>query len=93
MYQRSVSVTDGDYEPPETATPELDDEATEPVDDDSPLELLELEVVLEVVEPEAVVALAVALDDEAETPGMVSALTVPNMPTPATAATAMPAVM
>ncbi len=36
-----------------------------------------------------VVALAVAPDDEeADTPGMVSALTVPKIPTPATAAKA-----
>lgn len=42
----------------------------------------------------AVAALAVAPeDDEAETPGIVSALTVPKMPTPATAAKAMAAVM
>jgi len=40
-----------------------------------------------------VAALAVAPEeDEADTPGMVSALTVPKMPTPATAAKAMPAV-
>jgi hypothetical protein len=39
-------------------------------------------------------ALAVAPEDEeAETPGIVSALTVPNTPTPATAAKAMPAVI
>ena len=43
-----------------------------------------------------VAALAVAPDEEdeeAETPGIVSALTVPKMPTPATAAKAMPAVI
>ena len=39
-------------------------------------------------------ALAVAPEDEdAETPGIVSALTVPNTPTPANAAKAMPAVI
>lgn len=32
-------------------------------------------------------------DEEADTPGIVSALTVPNTPTPAMAAKAMPAVM
>ena len=43
-----------------------------------------------------VAALAVALeeeDEEAETPGIVSALTVPKTPTPANAAKAMPAVI
>jgi hypothetical protein len=41
-----------------------------------------------------VAALAVAAEDEeAETPGMVRALTVPKTPTPATAAKAMPAVI
>jgi len=41
-----------------------------------------------------VAALAVAPEDEeAETPGMVNALTAPKMPTPATAAKAMPAVI
>jgi len=41
-----------------------------------------------------VATLAVAPDeDEADTPGMVSALTVPKMPTPATAAKAVYAVM
>ena len=40
-----------------------------------------------------VAALAVAPEEEeADTPGMVSALTVPKMPTPATAAKAMPVV-
>lgn len=42
----------------------------------------------------AVDALAlVSVEDDAETPGMVSALTAPKMPTPATLTTAMPAVM
>jgi hypothetical protein len=40
-----------------------------------------------------VAALAVFDDDEAETPGIVMALTVPKTPTPAMAAKAMPAVM
>jgi len=43
-----------------------------------------------------VAALAVALEEEeeeADTPGIVSALTVPKTPTPATAAKAMPAVI
>ena len=41
-----------------------------------------------------VAALAVAPEaEEAETPGIVSALTVPKTPTPATAAKAMPAVI
>ena len=62
---------------------------TDPDEDESPLEaeLDELEALeSDVVE---VVALAVApADDEADTPGMVMALTVPKMPTPATAAKA-----
>ena len=97
MYQRIVSVTaEVCYEPPDTATPGLDAEPTVPddawrlledaLDDDELDELDELEPA----------ALAVALEDEdeeAETPGIVSALTVPKMPTPATAAKAMPAVI
>ncbi len=69
--------------------PELDEELTEADDGASPLddELVALES--DGVEVVAVVALAVALDvDDAATPGMVSALTVPRMPTPATAAKA-----
>ncbi len=49
-------------------------------------ELDELEVTALAVAPEEE-------DEEAETPGIVSALTVPNTPTPATAAKAMPAVI
>ena len=85
-------VTEGGYEPPETATPELDEELTDPEEDDCAA----LDELLDVVEPLAVAALAVApdaVDEEAETPGMVSALTVPRIPTPAMAAKAMPAVM
>ena len=48
-------------------------------------ELDELEVAALSVAPEEE-------DEEAETPGIVSALTVPKTPTPATAAKAMPAV-
>jgi Trk K+ transport system NAD-binding subunit len=81
--------------PPETATPELDEELTVPEEGcnalvDEVLEDDELEVV-ELDELEVVVA-AVPVDDEAAVPGMVSALTVPKMPTPATAAKATPAV-
>ena len=94
MYQRIVSVTaEVCYEPPDTATPGLDAEPTVPddawrlledvLDDD---ELDELEVAALAVAPEEE-------DEEAETPGIVSALTVPKMPTPATAAKAMPAVI
>jgi hypothetical protein len=85
-----MSLTDGGgYEPPETATPELDEELTDPDDADSPLEV-ELDELDEVESDEVDVAvLAVAPDDdEADTPGIVRALTVPKMPTPATAAKA-----
>jgi hypothetical protein len=87
VYQRRVSVTG--YEPPETATPELDDELTEPEDDCRLLEDDELE---EAVPDEVVAVLAVSVEEDAVAPGMVRALTVPKTATPATAATAMPAV-
>jgi hypothetical protein len=92
VYQSSVSLTGEDYEPPVTATEVLDEELTVPDEDASPLDD-EVEE-LEVVEPAPVAALAVveaALVD-AETPGMVIALTAPKTPTPAMAATATPAV-
>lgn len=83
-----MSLTSGRYEPPETATPGLDEELTDPDDDPRPLE-----DAVDEDEVEAVSVLAVAPDDdEAETPGMVTALTAPKTPTPATAAKAMPAV-
>jgi len=92
-YQRTVSVTKGRYEPepPETATPELEEELTVPEDGWRELvdEVLE-EDEFEVVELEVVVA--AVPDVEAAVPGMVSAPTVPKMPTPATAAKAMPVV-
>jgi hypothetical protein len=94
VYQRIVLFTEGGYEPPETATPELDEELTDPdEDDDTPLEEDELEV----LEPTAAAALAevpevVDEGEELETPGIVIALTVPRIPTPATAAKAMTAV-
>ena len=74
----------------------LDEEFTDPEDEARPLadELSEDE--LEVVELEELAAAAVLAafpDDEADTPGIVSALSVPNTPTPAMAAKAMPAVM
>ena len=92
VYQSSVSLTGKDYEAPETATGELDEELTVPDDDASPLEDEEDE--LEVVEPVPVGALDVLVVAlvEAETPGMVIALTAPKTPTPAMAATATPAV-
>jgi hypothetical protein len=74
----------------------LDEELTDPEDDDRPLEDELSEDELEVVELEelAVAAvLAVFPEDDADTPGIVSALTAPNTPTPAMAAKAMPAVM
>jgi len=87
-YQRTVSVTKGRYEPepPETATPELDEELTVP--DDGWRELVD--EVLE--EDELEVVVAAVPDEEAAVPGMVNAPTVPKMPTPATAAKAMPVV-
>lgn len=82
------------YEPPDTATPELDAEPTVP--DDAWRLLEDVLVEDELVALEFDDALAVAPeeeDEEAETPGIVSALTVPKTPTPATAAKAMPAVI
>jgi len=85
-----VSVTGVVYEPPVTATAELDEELTVPDDAWRPFEdvldedELEVEVAVLAVAPE---------DEEAETPGIVNAPTVPNTPTPATAAKAMPAVI
>jgi hypothetical protein len=64
----------------------LDEALTDPVDDVSPLEAELDELESDEVE---VVELAVApVDEEADTPGMVRALTVPKMPTPAMAAKA-----
>jgi hypothetical protein len=92
VYQSSVSFTAEDYEPPETATGAAEDELTVPDEEASPLDdaVVELELV-ELVPVEALDVLAVALV-EAETPGTVIALTAPKTPTPATAATATPAV-
>src|SRR5947209_2088602 len=66
-------------EPPETATPELDEELTVPDDGWSELDEVLEEDEFEVVELEAVVA--AVPDVEAAVPGMVSAPTVPKMPT------------
>jgi hypothetical protein len=85
-------VTAAGYEPPEAATPVLDEALTDPDDGWSALEDEVDEVELELVSV-AVLAEAVADDGEAETPGIVSALTVPKMPTPATEANAVTAVM
>jgi hypothetical protein len=72
-------------DPPETATPALDDELT-CVDEDWRLdELAEVEVVVLVLTVDAV-------DDEAVVPGRVCALTTPSTPTPPMAAKATPAV-
>jgi hypothetical protein len=61
VYQRTVSGIEGaDQDPPETATPELEDEPTEVEDDWSPVEVL---VDVEV--------LAVAPDVVAAVPGIV----------------------
>ena len=81
------------YEPPDTATPELDAEPTVP---DDAWRLLEDVLDEDELDELEVAALAVAPEDEdeeAETPGIVSALMVPKTPTPATAAKAMPAVI
>jgi len=89
VYQRRVSVTG--YEPPETATPELDEELTDPEDDCRLLDDDELDV--DALDADDVVAvLAVSVDEDDVVPGMVTAPTVPKMATPATAAKAMPAV-
>ena len=67
----------------------LDEELTVPDDDWRPLG-----DELDAPEDEELALVAVDEDEvEAETPGMVIALTAPKMPTPATAAKAMPAVM
>jgi len=87
VYQRTVSfIADADQDPPETATPELEDEPTEVEDDDRP-EVLPVEV-----EPDDVVVLAVAPVELVVVPGIVYALTAPRSPTPATAPKANPAV-
>jgi len=94
VYQRIVSVTtEVCYEPPDTATPELDAEPTVP---DDAWRLLEDVLDADELDELEVAALAVAPeeeDGEAVTPGIVSALRVPKTPTPATAAKAMPAVI
>jgi len=69
VYQRTVSFIDrANYEPPETATPELDDEPTGVVDGWTPVELVLVDV--EVV-PEDVAVLAVAPDEVVAIPGFV----------------------
>jgi hypothetical protein len=95
VYQRTVSVTKGRYEPepPETATPELDEELTVPEDGWRELDEVLEDDELEVAEPDELEVVAAAVpEDEAAVPGMVNALTVLKMPTPATAAKAMPVV-
>jgi hypothetical protein len=82
-----VSFIEGaDQDPPETATPELEDELTGVGEAWRPLEV-DVEVV-----PEDVAVLAVAPEDVAAVPGIVYALTAPRRPTPATAPKASPAV-
>jgi hypothetical protein len=90
VYQSRVSLTEEDYEPPETATGVFEEELTVPDEEASPLED-------EVDELEATVLVPVEVLDvlalvEADTPGMVIALTAPKTPTPAMAATATAAV-
>jgi hypothetical protein len=101
VYQRRVVVTRRAYEPPETTTPELEEELTDPEVDERPLdedesevafEVDELEELVEAVPDEVEAVVAVAPDDVVLEPGMVMALTVPKMATPATAAKAIPAV-
>jgi hypothetical protein len=77
------------YEPPETATPEPDEELTGFGEAWTPAEAVP-ELVDDV--PELVDVLAVAPEEVVEFPGIVYALTVPRMPTPATAVKARPAV-
>jgi hypothetical protein len=81
---RSWSRTRCCYEPPETATPELEDELTGVEDEPSDELDEELEVVLD-----EVVAVLDAVD---VVPGRVCALRTPSKPTPATALKATPTV-
>jgi hypothetical protein len=88
VYQRTVSLIGrADQDPPETATPELEDELTGVGEAWRPVELVPVEVV-----PEDVAVLAVAPEEVAAVPGIVYALTAPRRPTPATAPKASPAV-
>jgi hypothetical protein len=69
VYQRIESfIEDGAYDPPETATPELDDEPTGVVVGWTPVELVPVDVD---VEPAAVPALAVAPEEVVAVPGIV----------------------
>jgi hypothetical protein len=88
-----VSVIEGQRDPPETATPELDEDVTGVVEDPKPdeVEVDEDEVELE-VEVDVEVEVVVLADAEVVVPGIVFALTALSTPTPATAAKATPAV-
>lgn len=93
VYQSTELVTirdPGSYEPPETATPELEAEATGVVGEPSDGLDAEVEVVLEEV---AVLAVLAVLLDVDVVPGTVWALTAPSKPTPATALNATPTVI
>jgi hypothetical protein len=79
-----------DYEPPETATPEPDDELVGAGEACRPVEVVP--VVVEDVVPEDVAVAAVAPDEVVAVPGIVYALTAPRMQTPAIAPKARPAV-
>jgi hypothetical protein len=81
VYQRRVLLKSG-QDPPETATPELDELLTGVLDDCKPDEVL-------VDDDEAVAVLAVEL---LVVPGIVLALSAPNRPTPTSALTAAPVV-
>jgi hypothetical protein len=82
-------ITGAAYEPPETATPEPDDELVGVGDACRPVDVVP--VVVDVV-PEDVAVLAMAPDEVAAVPGFVYALAAPRMPTPAIAPKARPAV-
>jgi len=81
VYQRRVSFNADQCDPPETTTPEPDEEVTGVDDDPSPaVELDEVEVELDVA--------VLAVCEVVPVPGMVEALTAPSTPTPAMADTA-----
>jgi hypothetical protein len=88
VYQRSVSFIEAGQDPPETATPELDEEPTGVGEACTPVVVpVDVEVV-----PDDVEVLALAPVEVVAVPGMVYALTAPRRPTPATAPKARPAV-
>jgi hypothetical protein len=81
VYQRRVSFNADQCDPPETTTPEPDEEVTGVDDDPSP------DVELDDVEDELEAAVS-AVCEVVAVPGMVEALTAPSTPRPAMADTA-----